>query len=195
MLDARIQQQFFDSADWLNQTAEALSRPLAAAAQTLLSCITAGGKVLVLSQPGARALGGYFVQCLMGRLERERPPLAAFMLSARLSESATGHGLLAEADAQLRALGQPGDVLLLILTEPITAATRNLVRLAQDQELIVTALAARAAADIAQELREADILVSVTCPRPSRTQELIFVSLHSLIDAIETQLLGEQDSP
>ena len=46
MLEQRIQRHFFDSADLKNQAAEALSKPIAAAVQAVLGCITAGGKVL-----------------------------------------------------------------------------------------------------------------------------------------------------
>jgi len=47
MLEQRIQQQFFDSADLKYQAAEALARPIAEAVQAVLGCITGGGKVLV----------------------------------------------------------------------------------------------------------------------------------------------------
>ena len=45
MLEQRIQQQFFESADLISQSADALSRPIAQAVAALLGCITAGGKV------------------------------------------------------------------------------------------------------------------------------------------------------
>ena len=45
MLEQRIQQQFFEGADLKYQSAEALSRGVADAAQVLLAVITSGGKV------------------------------------------------------------------------------------------------------------------------------------------------------
>ena len=47
MLEQRIQQQFFDSADLQYQCAETVSRQVAEAAATLLAALTGGGKVLV----------------------------------------------------------------------------------------------------------------------------------------------------
>ena len=44
MLEQRIQQQFFDSADLQYRSAETLHRPIAEAAAALLSAITNGGK-------------------------------------------------------------------------------------------------------------------------------------------------------
>ena len=45
MLEQRIQQQFFDSADLKYAAAEVLSKPIADAVSALVGCITAGGKV------------------------------------------------------------------------------------------------------------------------------------------------------
>jgi D-sedoheptulose 7-phosphate isomerase len=47
MLEQRIQQQFFDSADLQYRSAEVLLRPIADATAALLSAITGGGKVMV----------------------------------------------------------------------------------------------------------------------------------------------------
>ncbi|MEY3475490.1 MAG: hypothetical protein RL087_1948, partial [Pseudomonadota bacterium] len=47
MLEQRIQQQFFESADLLGQAAEPLSRPVADAAQAILHALTAGGRLFV----------------------------------------------------------------------------------------------------------------------------------------------------
>ena len=46
MLEQRIQQQFFDSADLKYAAAEVLAKPIADAVSALVGCITAGGKVL-----------------------------------------------------------------------------------------------------------------------------------------------------
>ena len=53
MLEQRIQQQFFDSADLKYAAAAILSRPIADAVQALVNCITAGGKVLTCGNGGS----------------------------------------------------------------------------------------------------------------------------------------------
>jgi D-sedoheptulose 7-phosphate isomerase len=82
MLEQRIQQQFFDSADIVSQAAEALSRPIAAAAQALLGCITAGGKLMLCGSGSATALAQHGAALMVGRFERERPGLAALAVDA-----------------------------------------------------------------------------------------------------------------
>ena len=53
MLEQRIQQHFIDSADLKYQSAEPLSKPIAAAVQAILASVTSGGKVLACGNGGA----------------------------------------------------------------------------------------------------------------------------------------------
>ncbi len=46
MVEQRIQQHFIDSADLKYQAAQTLGKPVEAAVQALLACVTGGGKVL-----------------------------------------------------------------------------------------------------------------------------------------------------
>jgi len=73
MLEQRIQQQFFDSADLLYQVAEPLARPLADALAAIVGSITSGGKLLLAGSALAPHAAALFVE----GFERERPPLAA----------------------------------------------------------------------------------------------------------------------
>lgn len=81
MLEQRIQQHFIDSADLKYQCAEALSRPIAAAVQALLTCVTGGAKVLACGNGGSAADAQHFAAEFVGRFERERPELAAMSLT------------------------------------------------------------------------------------------------------------------
>ena len=53
MLEQRIQQQFFDSADLFYQRPrEILAKPIADAVNAVVGCITAGGKVMACGNGG-----------------------------------------------------------------------------------------------------------------------------------------------
>ena len=77
MLEQRIQQQFFDSADLKYAAAEVLSKPIADAVSALVGCITSGGKVLTCGNGGSASDAQHFAAEFVGRFERERPGLAA----------------------------------------------------------------------------------------------------------------------
>ena len=53
MLEQRIQQQFFDSADLKYAAAEILAKPISDAVGAVVGCITSGGKVLACGNGGS----------------------------------------------------------------------------------------------------------------------------------------------
>ncbi|HRH88848.1 MAG TPA: SIS domain-containing protein [Rubrivivax sp.] len=192
MLEQRIQQQFFDSADLQYQTAESLSRPIADATQAVTGCITAGGKLLVGGFGGGAALAQHFCAAFIGRFERERPALAALALAGDsvLLTCSTPEQALAK---QVQALGQGGDVLLLIDAHGRDAALAAGIEAAHARDMIVVLLGARGATGLRDKLGETDVLVAVPHDRSARVLELQLLVLHCLCDAVDVQLMGEQD--
>src|SRR3954463_11384032 len=85
MLEQRIQQHFIDSADLKYQAAQTLSKPIAAAVQAILACVTSGGKVLACGNGVSAADAQHFAAEFVGRFERERPELAAIALTTDTS--------------------------------------------------------------------------------------------------------------
>jgi D-sedoheptulose 7-phosphate isomerase len=185
MLEQRIQQQFFECADLLGQAAGALGRPVAAMAEALVGCVTGGGKLLVAGSDAGSVLARVLVAHLTGRFERERPPLAALALQ---DDALQG---LAQ---QVRALGQPGDLLLLLDPAGASAALFEAARLAQSQELTVAVLTGADASAWRALLHEADVIVAVPHDRPARVVETHLLVLHSLCDAVDLQLMGELET-
>jgi D-sedoheptulose 7-phosphate isomerase len=196
MLEQRIQQQFFDSADLKYQAAETLTRPVADAANAVLGCITAGGKVLVAGSGAAAADAQRFAAQFVGRFERERPGLAALALSA------DGAVLTAVADEsdysqvfaqQVRAFGAPGDLLLVLAGQGDEKHLANAVAAAHAKEMSVIALTGRTGGALRELLAETDVHVAVPHDRLVRVQEVHSLVLHCLCDAVDLQLMGEQD--
>jgi len=196
MLEQRIQQQFFDSADLQYQTAESLARPIAEAAQALIGCITAGGKLLVGGVGGGAALSQHFCAAFIGRFERERPGLAAMALSADstlLSTLGANERVEQVFAKQVQALGQPGDVLLLIDSLGHELALKVPIDAAHARDMSVVVLGGQGAAALRELLGETDALVVVPHERAARVIETQLLVLHCLCDAVDLQLMGEQD--
>jgi D-sedoheptulose 7-phosphate isomerase len=194
MLEQRIQQHFFDSADLLYQTAETLVRPIAEAAQALVGAITSGGKVLACGCGAAAPLAPHVASAFVGRHERERPPLAGLALPVDAAMAATPMAEQIYAQ-QVRALGQPGDVLLLFAASAEDAEVAlAAVRAAQDREMTVVAVVGQGASVWRETLADTDVLVAVPHERRSRIVELQLLVAHCLCDAVDLQLMGEQEA-
>ncbi len=198
MLELRIQQHFIDSADLKYQSAQSLSKPIAAAVQAMLACVTSGGKVLACGNGGSAADAQHFAAEFVGRFERERPELGAIALttdSSILTAVANDYGYNVVFSRQVRALGLPGDVLLAISTSGNSASILAAVDAAHERDMTVVALTGKGGGKMAQALRETDVHICVPHERTARIQEVHLLVVHCLCDGVDTQLLGEQESP
>ena len=194
MLEQRIQQQFFESADLQYQAAEALARPIHQAVQALEAAITAGGRVLAAGHGPAGVLATLAVHLLTTRFERERPGLAAVALGADAALAAgSADGLAGLLARQVQTLGQPGDLLLLFDADGNAPAMLAAASAAQDNDMSVIALTGPSGGALAAALVETDVLVAVPHTRRARVLETHLLVLHCLCDAIDLQLMGEQD--
>ncbi len=196
MVEQRIQQQFFESADLTVQLAESLARPINDAATAVLGAITAGGKVFAYGSGASMADAQRVVAALVGQFERDRPALAAVNLLGDVSVVAAllGSDSMAHAAAkQLQALAAPEDVLLVVVADQPPDSITALIAAAHDKEMVVVALTGRSPGVVAQALGEADVHMAVAHERVARIQEIHVLALHCLCDAVDLQLMGEQD--
>ena len=197
MPEPRTSQQFIDSADLKYQWAQTLARPIDEATQALLACITGGGKLMVCGNGASGALAQYLVALLVGGLERARPELPALALGADAATltAVARRGEYADVfAAQVRALGNPGDALLLLSTNGNTV---NLVRAAQaahERDISVIALTGRGGGELGRVLRDTDVHVCIPHERTPRIHEAHQLVLHCLCDGLDVQLLGNEES-
>ena len=196
MLIQRIQQQFFDSADLQYAAAETLAKPVADAVSALVGCITAGGKVLACGNGGSAADAQHFAAEFVGRFERERPGLAAIALTVDtsiLTAIGNDYGFEVVFSKQVQALGAPGDVLLCFSTSGNSGNVIAAIDAAKAKEMTVIALTGNGGGKIGAKLAETDVHICVPHERTARIQEVHLLVLHCLCDAVDLQLLGEQE--
>ena len=196
MLEQRIEQHFIDSADLKYQASQLLSKPIAAAVQAILASVTSGGKVLACGNGGSAADAQHFAAEFVGRYERERPELAAIALttdSSILTAIANDYDYTVIFSKQVRALGQPGDVLLAISTSGNSSNVIAAIEAAHAREMTVIALTGKGGGRMGQMLRETDFHLCVPHERTARIQEVHLLTLHCLCDGVDTLLLGTQE--
>ena len=117
-MDQRVRQHFEESIA-TKQAAIGLAPAIAAAAATMTRCLLEDGKVLSCGNGGSAADAQHFSSELLNRFELERPGLPAFALttdSSTLTSIANDYAFVEIFAKQVRALGQPTDVLLAIST-------------------------------------------------------------------------------
>jgi len=195
-LISRISQHFADSAQTKLDAIEMLSAPIAEAAEAMVACLLGNGKILACGNGGSAADAQHFAAELVGRFEMERQGLAAIALttdSSIMTALSNDYGYKAIFDKQVRALGQPGDVLLAISTSGNSANVIEAINAAHDNDLRVVALTGKGGGEIAELLRDTDVHISVPSDRTARIQEVHLLAIHCLCDGIDCLLLGVEE--
>lgn len=198
MQEQHIQQRLVDSADRAYQWAEVLARPVADAAQALLACVTGGGKVLACGDGASAALAQHLTALLVGGLDRARPELPALALGtdvATLGALARGGDWSDALAGQVRALGGPDDVLLLLTPNGQAASLLAAAEAAHERDMGVIALTGCGGGELGRRLRDTDVHVCVPGEDTAHIHEAHLLVLHSLCDSLDRQLLGDEENP
>jgi D-sedoheptulose 7-phosphate isomerase len=195
-LISRISQQFSDSAHTKLEAIEMLAAPIAGAVEVMVGSLVGNGKILACGNGGSAADAQHFAAELVGRFEMERQGLAAIALTTDtsiLTAVSNDYGFKAIFERQVRALGQPGDVLLAISTSGNSPNVIEAIQAAQDNDLRVVALTGKGGGQIGEMLRDSDIHICVPSDRTARIQEVHLLTLHCLCDGIDCLLLGVEE--
>jgi D-sedoheptulose 7-phosphate isomerase len=193
VIKSRIAAHFTESANLKLASAEALTEPLARAAELLARTLRAGGKILACGNGGSAGDAQHFAAELLNRFEAERAPLAAIALamdSSTMTSIANDYDYLQVFSKPLRALGKRGDALLAISTSGNSKNVIEAMKVAHDMGVTIVALTGNGGGKMAPLLRPDDIHLCVPHKRTLRIQEVHLLCIHCLCDGIDTLLLS-----
>jgi D-sedoheptulose 7-phosphate isomerase len=192
-LNKRINQHFADSARVKLDAVKVLAEPLRVAAERMVQCLMNEGKILACGNGGSAADAQHFSAELLNRFEMERPPLAAMALTtdtSTLTSIANDYDYNQVFSKQVRALGQPNDLLLAISTSGNSPNVIEAVQAAHERQMGVIALTGKNGGTMAELLGPDDVHVCVPHSNTARIQEVHILCLHCMCDAIDCLLLG-----
>lgn len=192
-LVARIRQHFAESAKLKLEAVKSLADPLQRAAERMVACLMNDGKIMACGNGGSAADAQHFTAELLNRFEMDRPGLAAFALttdSSTITSIANDFEFEQVFSKQVRALGQPNDLLLAISTSGNSRNVIEAIQAAHDRQIGVVALTGKNGGMIAELLTPEDIHICVEHSNTARIQEVHILCIHCLCDAIDCLLLG-----
>ncbi len=191
----KIKQHFSDSIQTKIDAADTLPESISQAGQLMIDALIGGHKILSCGNGGSAADAQHFSAELLNRFEEERPSLPGLTLTAdtstltAIANDYTYNDVFAK---QIRALGQPGDILLAISTSGNSFSIINAVTAAHSRDMHVVALTGNSGGKIATALQTNDIEIRVPATRTARIQEIHILVIHCLCDMIDTQLFPQE---
>lgn len=195
MLD-RIKNSFSESIKTKIEAAEALPVTIERAANLMATCLLNGNKILTCGNGGSAGDAQHFSSELLNRFEKERPSLPAIALttdSSTLTSIANDYHYDEVFSKQVRALGQPGDVLLAISTSGNSRNVIKAMEAAVSRDMTIVALTGKDGGEMAGLLSENDVEIRVPSSRTARIQEVHLLAIHCLCDVIDNTLFPQQE--
>jgi len=190
----RVVANFAESIRVMQDVVESLAPRISQAAAVMSNCLLNGGKIMVCGNGGSAADAQHFSAELLNRFEIERPGLPAISLTtdtSTLTSIANDYHFGEVFAKQIYALGQPGDVLLLITTSGNSINLCRAAETAQDKQVTCVSVNGRNGGKLSQMLRKHDIEILVPGPSTARIQEVHGVIIHCFCDLIDRNLLGQ----
>ena len=187
-LEQRLKGHFEASIQAKRDTQAAMLPALVRASRHLAESLRAGRKVLACGNGGSAADAQHFAAELTGRYERERPELAGIALTtdtSALTAIGNDYGFDDIFSKQVRALGQPGDVLLAISTSGNSGNVIKAIDAAHARQMTVVALTGKDGGAMAKLLGPQDLELRAAHKVTARVQEVHILFLHCLCDAID----------
>ena len=173
--------------------ADVVIAPLVRAGASLTECLLADGKILLCGDGSSALIAQFFAVSLMNQGERERPGLPAVVLdnsTALLGAIEGDYGISEGFARQIRAIGQPGDRLVLFTSTGTAASLLNAVAAAHEREMTVIAITAHSGGHLPALLAERDIEVRVPVSTRFRIHENHLLLSFALCELVEYQMFG-----
>ena len=154
----------------------------------LAGLLGGGGRLLAAGNGGSAAEAQHLTAELVGRFERERPPLSAICLhgdTSSLTAIANDYGVEEMFARQVQAHGRPGDVLVLLSTSGRSSNLLSAAERGRAHGLRVWSMTGRGPTPLGEV---SDEVLAVSCGSSTAVQEAHLVAVHALCAAVERNL-------
>jgi D-sedoheptulose 7-phosphate isomerase len=191
----RVLDNFNESIKLKTEASGQLAPLIVSAVEIVINCLLNEGKVLSCGNGGSAGDAQHFSSEMLNRFEMERPGLPAIALTtdtSTLTSIANDYQFADIFSRQIRALGQPGDILLAISTSGESRNIIHAIDAAHDRDMRVIILSGREGGQVADLIRETDIEIRVPSWSTARIQEVHLMIIHSICDLIDRHLLGQE---
>ncbi|AWB66280.1 SIS domain-containing protein [Saccharobesus litoralis] len=186
-----IKQSFTESIQSKIVAADMLADAIENAAQTIVNCLLQDKKVICCGDGIAYGVAATFTSMLVQPAGATRPSLPAVLLQGNNTQLSVSAGynqaeyIYAE---QLKIVAQPGDVLLVLASDPNNAVLTRTMEAAVANDMIIIAITGDDGGEVAGLISTNDIEIKIPANKPVRIVEVQQLIAHCLCDAIVNTL-------
>ncbi|MBN1559214.1 D-sedoheptulose 7-phosphate isomerase [candidate division KSB1 bacterium] len=176
---------FTESAHLKMRFAESHASEIFTTASLIAEKLQRGGKLLICGNGGSAADAQHFAAEMVGRLKRNRPPIAALALTTDtsiLTALGNDYAMKDIFSRQVEALGSALDVLVVLSTSGRSENLINAVQHARSRGLVTIGLLGRDGGSLAPLV---DRSLIVPSPSSQRIQEIHITIIHTWCEIIE----------
>lgn len=159
----RITRGFQETIDAVTSSADILAQSMELATSRLVAALLNEGKIMCCGTGSNAAMAQLLVSNLLNKFEHERPGLPAMSLcsdAATLAAITSTYSVNDIFSKQIRALGQPGDILVTISNESSNSSIIQAISAAHERDITVISLTGGASVDISA------LVIQPGTPRP-----------------------------
>lgn len=192
-LEDRIVNLFHNSMDTNAHTIEHYTPLIAHASELMLATLASELKIMCVGNGGSAALAQHFSSLLLSRFRNDRPGLPAITVGgdfAALTGIAEDTSFSEVYSKQIRALGQPGDILLVISNEGRSNSLVQAIQSAHDRDMTIIAMTGHDSSNISALLRPDEVEICVPSDDSAMIYSAHLLILHCFCDLIDYQLFG-----
>ncbi|WP_199609668.1 SIS domain-containing protein [Flocculibacter collagenilyticus] len=193
----KVRQLFTESIQTQIAAGDTLAGVLEQSALMIVQTLLTGNKVICCGYQSCFTLSTHFANLLINHFETERPCLPAITLNSDLNSMSTVARDVNHAEhfsRQVRALANPGDLLLAFSLTGNEAPVVAAIESALTKDLAIIAFNGEEGHDISGLLGNNDIEVKVPSKRPARIMEGHLFHIHLLAELIDETLFPQQEA-
>lgn len=188
-----INQCFASHMEHISHAASTTAPMIDKAADALVNTLLMDGKILACANGNANILAQYFCTALLNRFDQDRPALPAINLGA----DATTYSAICRDNRfndtfsrQVRAIGKPSDLLLVIVDDGHKANLIQAIQVAHDREMTVVVLSAKDRTDITSLLHPEDHEIALENLSPASASPILLLIINALCSLIDDKIFG-----
>ena len=191
-----ITNQFLQNKQTNEDSLSLLADSIGTASEMLINCLLNGHKILCCGNGGSASASQHFSSEMLNRYEMNRPGLPAIALT---TDTSTITSISNDDDfrkifsRQIKAIGQPNDVLVAFTTSGDSVNIIEAIKAAQSRNLVILVLSGKDGGVLPQILGEDDLELRVPSSSTPHVliQEIHLLITHCFCELIDDHLFGE----